>query len=625
MPSISWLHLTDLHFNSNANGAIARQSWLWPNVREEFFEDLKRVHEYTGHWDLVFFTGDLAQSGTSGDYDALDEVLARLWALFGSLGCNPLLLAVPGNHDLQWPDPRSSTVRTLLRTWASDKELREIFWADEKNEYRALIQDVFRPYTNWWGRRHPPNSIPYRPGLLPGDFGASYEKDGLKLGIVGLNSTFLQLGAGVREGQLLDLDPRQLHEVCAHDPIDWIKGHDINLLMTHHPPTWLNSEAQKQFRGELAPGERFALHLFGHMHEPSSHFFQQGGGGKKRELQSASLFGLEKWDTPQGEQDYRIHGYTAGRFEKSDERGTLRLWPRKLIRLKDQTPRIISDNEQGLDKEESITVPLSLTAREMEPRGTTHLNSAKDMRRRKASEQQGINRDYGRRIKQSGPICQDEVHNMTMRMAPIIGEAVSRIVRIVAFVQRHGFVSAIVLITGLFMLLHERRTLYGYFGELDCNGNHRINREKMDFHKIRYFGLLFGTSSWEECGKTKALINRGGPYIGFESERTIVIAYKSETLDEDQPKQFGTGVIIATLSNENYIGYTLQYDPDAKDPITNADGAFESCPYVIATLPTAQTVDDPKIKEIWPNMANTCQPVDMIQKKYDNNKDKNDR
>jgi hypothetical protein len=263
-------------------------------------------------------------------------------------------LAVPGNHDLQWPDAKSGTVRAM-RLWHADRELREIFWADNANEYRGLIQHVFRPYTGWWDRRALPANVSWQRGILPGDFSASYEKDGLRLGIVGLNSAFLQLGKGYREGQL-DLDPRQLHEVCAEDPVVWTKAHDINVLMTHHPPKWLAPEAQKHLQSEIAPGDRFLLHLFGHIHESVFERFRRGGGGMKRELQGASLFGLEFSETPEGRQVQRAHGYTAGRFEVEGKRGMLRLWPRKLTGIHSGEWRMVADYEQGLD-EEAITDP----------------------------------------------------------------------------------------------------------------------------------------------------------------------------------------------------------------------------------------------------------------------------
>jgi predicted MPP superfamily phosphohydrolase len=355
MPSISWLHLTDLHFNTDPRSGMASQRWLWPNVREEFFRDLERVHRYSGPWDLVLFSGDLAQSSTEADYLALDNVLTQLWEQFKRLDCDPVLLAVPGNHDLQWPDAKSGTVRAM-RSWQADRDLRDIFWADDTNEYRGLIQHVFHPYTGWWDRRSLPANVSWQRGLLPGDFSASYDKDGLTLGIVGLNSTFLQLGKGIHEGQL-DLDPRQLHEVCNEDPVAWTKAHDINVLMTHHPTQWLTPEAQKHFHSEIAPGARFLLHLFGHMHEPVIQFYRRGGGGMKRELQGASLFGLESWETPEGHQVQRIHGYAAGRFEVEGKQGTLRLWPRKLIWLHSGDARMAADQAQGLDEQEAITDP----------------------------------------------------------------------------------------------------------------------------------------------------------------------------------------------------------------------------------------------------------------------------
>jgi tetratricopeptide (TPR) repeat protein/predicted MPP superfamily phosphohydrolase len=368
MTSISWLHLTDLHFNTNPSSVMAGQRWLWPNVREEFFTDLRRVYEHTGPWDLVFFSGDLAQSGTKDDYEALDRVLTQLWTEFDHLGCDPVLLAVPGNHDLRWPDQNVGTVRAM-KSWCSDRELRQIFWADDANEYRALIRDVFEPYTGWWDRRRAQTNLPWRTGLLPGDFSVSYEKAGIKLGIVGLNSAFMQLGKGVQEGQLLDVDPRQVHEVCGGDAVEWTKGHYVNVLMTHHPLEWLNLEARKKFQTEIAPGERFLMHMFGHNHEADFNVSRRGGGGTKRELQGASLFGLESYETPEGGLEHRIHGYTAGRLEFADGQSTLLLWPRKLIQLKGGELRMGPDQEQGVDGRGAIADALRLKAYPERPLG----------------------------------------------------------------------------------------------------------------------------------------------------------------------------------------------------------------------------------------------------------------
>src|SRR5215207_372548 len=96
--SFSFLHLTDLH------QGMASQSWLWPNVEEEFFRDLEKIHEAAGPWDLLLFTGDLTQRGSRAEFEELNKTLGRLYDELARLGSTPILLAVPGNHDLVRPD-----------------------------------------------------------------------------------------------------------------------------------------------------------------------------------------------------------------------------------------------------------------------------------------------------------------------------------------------------------------------------------------------------------------------------------------------------------------------------------------------------------------------------------------
>src|SRR4051812_49150853 len=97
MSTLSWLHLTDLH------QGIVDQEWLWPNVRAEFYADLQRLVDRTGGWDVVVFTGDITQSGSEAEFAAVSETLRSLWVFFKTLGTEPKLIVVPGNHDLQRP------------------------------------------------------------------------------------------------------------------------------------------------------------------------------------------------------------------------------------------------------------------------------------------------------------------------------------------------------------------------------------------------------------------------------------------------------------------------------------------------------------------------------------------
>jgi hypothetical protein len=72
-------------------------------------------------------------------------------------------------------------------------------------------------------------------GTLPGDFAASLQtgtnvQDGLKVGIVGINTTFLQLSEGNFEGRLA-LDGKQIHNACAEDLPSWTAKHDACILL----------------------------------------------------------------------------------------------------------------------------------------------------------------------------------------------------------------------------------------------------------------------------------------------------------------------------------------------------------------------------------------------------------
>ena len=90
MTALTILHLTDLH---RGLGGYAKV--IYPNVEQILLEDLKRMHERTGPWDLVCFTGDLVQSGGGQDgkeFEQLNETLGRFWDEFGKLGSKPQLL-----------------------------------------------------------------------------------------------------------------------------------------------------------------------------------------------------------------------------------------------------------------------------------------------------------------------------------------------------------------------------------------------------------------------------------------------------------------------------------------------------------------------------------------------------
>jgi hypothetical protein len=320
----SWLHLTDFHYGMKG------QSSLWPTLRQPFMDDLAKLHDQSGPWQAVFFTGDFVQSGSSDEFAQMQRaVLDRLWTKLQELGSgDAVLLAVPGNHDLCRPDEKGDNpARDTLLTPNGFDQIAEKFWENPDGSYRRVVNDAFAAYQNWW------ETAPQRPrsdltlGILPGDFAYTLSLGERRIGVIGLNTTFLQLQAGDYQKRLV-WNPSQIHEVSGGAIDDWLKKHDACLLLTHQGPDWLTPESKKLGVSEIAPAGRFVAHLFGHMHETKISYLKVGGGETTRQCQGCSVFGMEKYGDPPS--IIRAHGYAAGRIEFSDQNDSanFRVWPR---------------------------------------------------------------------------------------------------------------------------------------------------------------------------------------------------------------------------------------------------------------------------------------------------------
>jgi predicted MPP superfamily phosphohydrolase len=324
MTSIRFLHFTDLHFG------MSGLPEAWPAVREALLDDLQTIHAESGPWDLVIFTGDLVGRGDSSqEFDGVRKVLEELADRTRGLGSEPELVVVPGNHDLARPcaeDPSAAVLRHLWgkSIWDKGKSVADILFDDAQSPYRDLVVDAFENYRKWSQAPGMKMLEPKSRGFLPGDFSTTYEKDDVRLGLLGLNTTFLQLQDDMTAGSLA-VDARQLQAACDGDVPKWARDHDMCLLLTHHPPSWLNELSRATLMENVLqlPRSSFAMHLCGHLHEPNPRFEQVGGARPTRLLQGASLFGREEYGP---NEERRINGYSACQLD-FDQR-EIRVWPR---------------------------------------------------------------------------------------------------------------------------------------------------------------------------------------------------------------------------------------------------------------------------------------------------------
>ncbi|NEP52805.1 MAG: hypothetical protein F6K65_29985, partial [Moorea sp. SIO3C2] len=352
--SLRWLHLTDLHLGMDGQGDP------WPNVRKIFFEDLEYLCEKVGPIDLVMFTGDITQRGKEREFQDVDKLLTEFWNKFGQMGFEPKFLAVPGNHDLVRPNDEFDPALIGLEDSWDNLKIQKSFWNDDNSPYRKLVIEAFEHYVQWWENTPVPKPDIYSKGILPGDFSATIEKDGFRLGILGLNSAFLQLMGGDRQGKLA-LDMRQFNGACNKDGQDgpsWAEEHHACLLLTHHPQDWLTDQAKDELNSEIhSPPERFALHLFGHMHEANLRSLAEGGANARRRLQGCSLFGMEEWGEQKKE---RVHGYSLCELKIEGNTASLSIYPRKAEKKQGGGWQIDRDISFTLSKGEDGTEPATV-------------------------------------------------------------------------------------------------------------------------------------------------------------------------------------------------------------------------------------------------------------------------
>jgi len=302
------------------------------------------------------------QSGESAQFEKMQaEVLDPLWEKLGELGSgDAVLLAVPGNHDLSRPNPlKDNAAVDVLLEKDGFQRIEAKFWDQPAGAYRWVINDAFAAYSQWWEKA--PNRVgDVKTGALPGDFSVTLQCGDRRIGIIGLNTTFLQLAGGNYEGRLV-WDARQIHAICDGGVDTWSKQRDVCLLLTHQGPNWLTPEARKQGESEIAPAGRFAVHLFGHQHETDISYIRRGGARNAVRLcQGCSVFGMDKFGEPPKTQ--RAHGYTAGRIEFGEKEANLRLWP--LIATNRTGPwRFIPDYDHADLDDDQATPPETVAIR----------------------------------------------------------------------------------------------------------------------------------------------------------------------------------------------------------------------------------------------------------------------
>lgn len=318
MKEIAYLHLSDLHIGDTL------QKTILSRVRNEIKEDIAFIVKKLGRLDFIFFSGDLVQSGSEEEFVKFSEFLDELLHLLEKIGFTPKVLFVPGNHDLQRISDTDNPTHQMMKGWMGNKNLREdMFWKDNSS-YIQYVNERFFNYSSFIRQFNTKQGVTIEEGVLPGDYYYQTKIDDISIGFVGLNSSFLQVEGGDYR-QKLGIYNTQVYGIFGDRFIDKLKHNDINLLMTHHAPTWFEAGSKDEYEQEIYSPDLFIEHLCGHNHTSQTKNINENYTGERRISIAPSLCGLEKID---GGID-RIHGYQAGKFIINDDGSIVKeLYPR---------------------------------------------------------------------------------------------------------------------------------------------------------------------------------------------------------------------------------------------------------------------------------------------------------
>lgn len=324
MKELTYLHISDIHFGNKWGKP------LWSNIKQAFFQDIDYVcGDLLNGVDVIIVTGDLAQTGDAKDYEDFDNFLSEcLTKLNKKSGKTPVVFIVPGNHDLYRYTKNGNPEFEMLKQWTSQDNLKMTYFWSENSSYLKFVNETFANYSNYVQRLNSRQNINRIEGRIIGDFYSAVEVNGIKLGVVGLNSSFLQQTAGDYKKKV-GVYLAQLCGTLGDDYNDILSKNDFNILLTHHAPDWYEDSSYEQYSTEIYSQGKFVEHYCGHNHAAKTVSVSENNAVYNRVTIGHSLCGIDFEDKTME----RIHGYEAGRYIM-DEVGDIKkeVYPRIAMR-----------------------------------------------------------------------------------------------------------------------------------------------------------------------------------------------------------------------------------------------------------------------------------------------------
>lgn len=259
---VRWLHLSDFH--------VGKDHYAEEKIFDYIISHVKKRKEEGLIPDLIFLTGDLANTAKDSEYNTfwLDFV-DPLQKEIGD-GIEERTFAVPGNHDAD---------RTKHSAFSQeDMSGPKGRYFDPNEEGRSLREILFPRFHAFKENDLSPTNCSFE--TASGSFTHIVDIRGKKIGIAGINTAWLSKN---------DKDERKLTpgKGLLEYALNGLKEAEFRIVLGHHPIEWFIPAQQRPIKSLL--GQHYVLYLHGHMHEAWAEP-TYGGGSSYLAIQSGAAF-----------------------------------------------------------------------------------------------------------------------------------------------------------------------------------------------------------------------------------------------------------------------------------------------------------------------------------------------
>ena len=275
--TITWLHLSDLHFHPPDYEANV--------VLQDLIQDVeKQIDEIGLQPNFIVVTGDTAYTGTPKEYK---HAMKFFDVLLNRTGIpKEHLFIVPGNHDVHWKSVDRTVAAGYLTTLTSIRMIDETLGSSIQ---RRRILQKFRYYRQFVKRY-----LPFRPFDEDNFFFVETMKVASKrVTLLGLNSAWMSAyrwEPGQEYKQADDRHSLMLGRSQLRDAIEEAKKQEPHLVIAlmHHPTEWFKDEIDREeVEALLERNCHFVLR--GHLHD-NRIVMQQTPGGEAITITAGASF-----------------------------------------------------------------------------------------------------------------------------------------------------------------------------------------------------------------------------------------------------------------------------------------------------------------------------------------------